>query len=689
MTRFVTSPGTPLPFGSSQQKDGVNFSFFSRNASKASLVFFLPASNRIYAEIELDPVVNRTGDVWHICVHGFDLSLRYGLRLDGPYDPTGSGHYFDRRNILIDPYARALTGGSNWGESYRRQGHFLEGLRFQRRCLVADETFDWEGDRPLQVKLQDSIIYEMHVRGFTCHGSSGVSSPGTYQGVIEKIPHLRELGITAVELMPVMEFNENEIAHGDPVTGRPLRNFWGYSPLCFFAPKAAYAEDGTNGSQVREFKEMVKALHRAGIEVILDVVFNHTAEGSSNGPVLSFRGLENSIYYILDPRTRKYLNFSGCGNTLNCNHPVVKELVLDCLRYWVTEMHVDGFRFDLASILGRDQKGNVISDPPMVERIAEDPILSGAKIIAEAWDAGGAYQVGSFSTSARWAEWNGKFRDDVRAFMCGRYGSIGLLATRLAGSSDLYQPGGRFPFNSINFITSHDGFTLYDLVSYNSKHNERNGEQNRDGGDDNISWNSGVEGESDDPAIRTLRSRRIRSFAVILFLAQGVPMMLAGDEFGRSQQGNNNAYCQDNETSWIDWNLAKKNRGLVRFFRMLIGLRKRQPHFRRSEFFVNGEEISWHSASGPADWSGENRTLAYWVRGVKGEKRGAAQFYIMLNGDAVTRKFTLPGEKKGQWRRLIDTAKTSPKDIVSEENAVPVKSGTLTVQSMAAVVLIA
>ncbi|MEJ2689782.1 MAG: glycogen debranching protein GlgX [Deltaproteobacteria bacterium] len=688
MLKFQTSPGTPLPFGSSQQKDGVNFSFFSRNAKKASLVLFQPASNQICAEIALDPVVNRTGDVWHICVHEFDLSLRYGLRLDGPFDPAGKGHYFDRGNILIDPYAKALTGGSNWGESYRRQGNFLEGLRFQRRCLVADETFDWEGDRPLQIRLEDSIIYEMHVRGFTCHRSAGVAHPGTYAGVVEKIPYLRTLGITAVELMPVMEFNENEIAHSDPVTGQTLRNFWGYSPLCFFAPKAAFAEDGTNGSQVREFKKMVKALHRAGIEVILDVVFNHTAEGSSNGPVLSFRGLENSIYYLLDPRTKKYLNFSGCGNTLNCNHPVVKELVLDCLRYWVTEMHVDGFRFDLASILGRDRIGKVISDPPMVERIAEDPILSGTKIIAEAWDAGGAYQVGSFSTSARWAEWNGKFRDDVRFFMCGRKGSIGKLATRLAGSSDLYQPSGRFPYNSINFVTSHDGFTLLDLVSYNHKHNEHNGEQNRDGSDYNISWNSGFEGECDDPAIRRLRMRRVRTFAAILFLAQGVPMMLAGDEFGRSQQGNNNAYCQDNETSWVDWRLAEKNKELRRFFRMLIALRKRYPHFRRTAFFNGGGELSWHSASGEENWNEENLCLAFLLRNGLGGKRDEARFYVMLNGDSVARNFVLPDGKGWQWRLLLDTAQEPPKDIFDEKYATLVETDSLTVESMAAVVLI-
>jgi isoamylase len=690
---FATSAGAPLPFGSSRAKDGTNFSFFSRNARKASIVFFQPATNRIFAEISLDPEENRTGDVWHICIHNLDPQLRYGIRLDGPFDPRGEGHHFSHKNILIDPYARALTGGSHWGQSYRRKGNFAEGVRFQRRCLVVENDFEWGDDRPLNIPMKDSIIYEMHVRGYTCHPSCDVAHPGTYRGVVEKIPYLKKLGITAVELLPVMEFNENEIAHSDPVTGLPLRNFWGYSPLCFFAPKAAYAVDGTNGNQVREFKEMVKALHRAGIEVIIDVVLNHTAEGGADGPVFNFRGFENSVYYLLDAKTRDYLNFSGCGNTMNCNHPIVRELIIDCLRYWVTEMHVDGFRFDLASILGRDKQGKILSDPPTVERIAEDPVLAKAKIIAEAWDAAGVYQVGSFSTSARWAEWNGKFRDDVRAFMCNRHGTVGALATRMAGSSDLYQASGRFPHNSINFITSHDGFTLNDLVSYNEKHNERNGESNRDGDPYNLSWNSGTEGETDDPKIIQLRFRRIRTFATILFLSQGVPMMVAGDEFGRSQHGNNNAYCQDNETSWVDWGLAGTNAGLLRFFQKLIALRKKYPHFRRTDFFGTRETgkkggISWRSASGNADWSEENQTLAFLLPGRKGRKKRESDFYIMLNGDLEPHIFQLPWENKGCWRKLVDSSAAAPQDIVEERKAVPVAGSSMLISGMTAVVLI-
>jgi len=694
MASLEISIGTPFPFGSSRQKDGINFSFFSRNAAKASLVFFQPASNRIHVEVPLDRAVNRTGDIWHIRIRGLDPELRYGIRLDGPFEPIGSGHWFDRRHILIDPYAKALTGGSKWGEPCRREGNFAEGMRFQRRCLVVEDSFDWEGDRPLNLPLKDSIIYEMHVRGYTCHPNSAVAHPGTYQGIVEKIPYLRQLGITAVELLPVTEFNENEITYSDPVTGLPLRNFWGYSPLAFFTPKASYAVNGTNGNQVREFKQMVKALHRAGIEVILDVVFNHTAEGGSDGPVLSFRGLENTVYYLLDPQTRTYLNFSGCGNTLNCNHPIVRELIIDCLHYWVTEMHVDGFRFDLASILGRDQKGQILSEPPTVERIAEDPVLAGTKIIAEAWDAAGVYQVGSFSTSARWAEWNGRFRDDVRAFMCGRQGKVGTLATRMAGSSDLYQASGRLPHNSINFITSHDGFTLYDLVSYEKKHNERNGERNRDGDSNNLSWNSGWEGESDDEGIMNLRLRRIRTFASILLLSQGVPMMAAGDEFGRTQQGNNNAYCQDNEISWVDWRLAETNAGLLRFFRMLIAMRKKFPHFRRTDFFGSRErkgsqEISWRSASGGPDWSEENHTLAFVLRGRRTKGKKEFDFFLMFNGDRKAHYFELPLEKKGRWRRVIDTARPSPSDIFEVSAAVPVKAPNITVEAMAAVILVA
>ncbi|MGV1097857.1 glycogen debranching protein GlgX [Thiovibrio sp. JS02] len=693
---FRTSAGHPLPLGATRRPEGVNFAIFSRHAERVFLLLFKSGHEEPLATIPLDAKENRTGDIWHILLPDLDPNLRYGYRMGGPYDPKGEGHFFQEDKILIDPYAKALTGGSDWGTLYCRSGLCSPISSFQRRGCIVDDLFDWEGDRPLNIPLKETIIYEMHVRGFTRHKSSGVTHPGTYQGIIEKIPYLRKLGITAVELLPVAEFNELENININPLTGEKLKNFWGYSPISFFAPKAAYAVNGRNGNQVREFKEMVKALHRAGIEVILDVVFNHTAEGGGDGPLICFRGLDNVIYYLLDPNSREYLNFSGCGNTVNCNHPLVRHLIMDCLRYWVMEMHVDGFRFDLASILGRDQQGNVLSNPPMVEKIAEDPILANTKIIAEAWDAAGLYQVGSFSTNKRWAEWNGKFRDDVRRFLCGHQNTVADLATRIAGSADLYQASGRRPCNSINFITSHDGFTLFDQVSYNEKYNEANGEANRDGCNHNISWNSGCEGASDDPAVNSLRMRRIRTFAVILLLSQGVPMLVAGDEFGRSQQGNNNAYCQDNEISWLNWELAHDNRDLLRFFTELIALRKNHPVFRRRDFFPapsesQAPEIEWQStAPGHPNWSPTCKTLAFLLHGTSMGKRLDDDFFIMLNGGHTESRFILPPPPRGgSWRRLIDTAARPPRDIIPEKKAAPIKATRIALAPLAAAVFIA
>jgi isoamylase len=687
---FEISPGSPMQPGATIMPEGINFAVFSRHAEHLWLVLFAATGRRI-GEIPLDPVHNKTGDIWHILLRTKKHDLQYCFRTSGPHDPRGSGLYFDDRALLLDPYAKALAGGELWNGPGKKQAGF------KRRCLIVDNHFDWEDDRPLQIPLQDSIIYEMHVRGFTQHPSSEVKQPGTFAGIIEKIPYLLELGITAVELMPVAEFNENENTNINPVSGQELLNFWGYSPITFCAPKASYAADNKNGSQVREFKEMVKALHKAGIEVILDVVFNHTAEGGSDGPLLSFRGLDNSIYYLLDPVNREYLNFSGCGNTLNCNHPIVRQHIIACLHFWVIEMHVDGFRFDLASILGRDQNGEPLSNPPMVEMIAEDPILSHTKMIAEAWDAAGLYQVGTFSTSGRWAEWNGKFRDDVRAFMCGHKGTVSSLATRIAGSSDLFQKSLRRPYNSINFVTSHDGFTLSDLVSYNTKHNLENGEDNRDGYDHNISWNSGHEGRTDDAAINLLRARRMRSMAIILMLSQGVPMVLAGDEFGRTQEGNNNAYCHDNPLSWIDWSLKEKNSDLFRFFRLLIALRKKHPVFRRSDFFPDQPHelhhpIRWQSSQpDTSDWSASAKSLAFLLDGHGAEGKPDNDFFVMLNGHhAKTERFTAPNPRSnGRWRKIIDTAAPPPMDILKEEEGVLLASNkNIKVAPMGAVVLI-
>lgn len=694
-TDIRIKPGIPLPLGTSFQPEGINFSLFSRHAKSVSLVVSdknksEDIEQRI--ELELDPLLNKTGDVWHILVLGLPESFTYGYRIDGPNDPTGEGHYYNRKNVLIDPCARLITP-STWGDERSCLGS-------EPCCGVPQAEYDWEGDRPLGIPLRDSVIYELHVRGFTVHSSSAVECPGTFHGIVEKIPYLKELGVTAVELMPITEFNENETIFTNPSTGERLKNYWGYSPLSFFAPKAGYCCSGHN--QIEEFRDMVKALHHAGIEVILDIVFNHTAEGGMDGPTTSFRGIDNIIYYLLDTETRDYLNFSGCGNTINCNHPIVRNLIMNVLRWWVVEMHVDGFRFDLASILGRDQQGNVLPNPPVVEQIAEDPVLSSSKIIAEAWDAAGLYQVGSFSTHQRWAEWNGRFRDDVRAFMCGHPGKVSALATRIAGSSDLYSHSDRRPCNSINFITSHDGFTLNDLVSYDKKHNLMNGEDNRDGDNHNISWNTGIEGKTDDSKICTLRSRRIRTMAVILFLSQGVPMIVAGDEFGRTQEGNNNAWCQDNEISWINWEMLNKNRPLFEFFKKLIRLRLDHPVFRRDDFFVPAHletdpphlhEIIWQGLkASKQNWSDSSHTLAFTLNGSILDEEDD-DFFVMLNGHREDHQlFEVPSppgpHRQRNWLKIIDTGIEAPHDFDSVESASPIKTGAkMTVAPMGCVVL--
>ncbi|WP_310599046.1 glycogen debranching protein GlgX [Desulfobulbus sp.] len=686
-----TKSGSPLPLGATITHQGVNFALFSRHASAVTLVIAPEARRqRGWIEIPLDPQANKTGDIWHILLSDIPLPLLYGYRVDGPDDRQENGHSYDARRILLDPYAKEIHS-PDWGRSRTCLGS-------EPCCLLDRQVYDWEGDRPLNIPLRDSIIYELHVRGFTRHPSSGVDCPGTFRGIVEKIPYLTKLGITAVELMPVTEFDENEPIFTNPQTGERLKNFWGYSPLSFFAPKCSYSSDLL--APLTEFRDMVKALHRAGIEVILDIVYNHTAEGGADGPTTSFRGIDNTIYYLLDPWTRAYLNFSGCGNTCNCNHPIVRSLIMDALRWWVIDMHVDGFRFDLASILGRDSSGQVLSNPPVVERIAEDPVLADTKIIAEAWDAAGLYQVGQFSRHRRWAEWNGRFRDDVRAFVAGHAGTVPALATRIAGSSDLYQHSNRRPCNSINFVTSHDGFTLADLVSYNEKHNLMNGEDNRDGDNNNLSWNSGAEGPSSDKAVLNLRSRRVRTMATILLLSQGVPMLVAGDEFGRSQQGNNNAWCQDNAVSWIDWTLARTNKPLLRFFRKLIRLRKSHPVFRREDFFLyDGQgqklegqplEILWQNLRpGEQDWSRECRTLAFHLIGADLQPADA-DFFVMLNGSPTeAARFVVPAASRGKnWGMLIDTGRRPPQDFVDPEHGDTVECGqTLLVANMGCMVL--
>lgn len=670
------SPGHPLPLGATQNGPSVNFALFCRHAIRVELLIYKPGAPSPCREFPLIPPDHRTGDIWHIEILNLPVKFEYVYRICSEESDRCAS-----RQLSIDPYGRRITGGERWGVP--ATGGW--------RCGFGEEDFDWAGDQPLHRPLKDAIIYELHVRGFTRHPSAKVKHPGTFLGIVEKIPYLQSLGITAVELLPMSEFDENENKATDPLTGVTLKNFWGYSPLAYFAPKASYAAN--SGQQVREFKFMVKALHKAGIEVILDVVFNHTGEGNEQGRAISFKVLGNNIYYLLDPKTNEYFNFSGCGNTVNCNHPVVQEFIIDCLRYWVMEMHVDGFRFDLASIMSRGQRGEVLTQPPLVERIAEDPILAHTKIIAEAWDATGLYQVGHFSSNPRWAEWNGRFRDDVRAFMAGYPHMTAKLATRVAGSSDLYQYSQRHPCNSINFLTSHDGFTLWDLVSYNDKHNDRNGEDNRDGDNNNLSWNSGKEGFSKAQKVQALREKRIRSMAVVLLLSQGVPMLLAGDEFCRTQHGNNNAYCQDNSISWLDWRLAESNASTVRFFRILIRLRKRHRHFRRTDFFTpptlqTPAEIIWQGAKlGAEDWSHENKLLCFMLVGNK--TMAEPDFWVIISAAPHETKVDLPTSSNGgPWRQVINTALTSPHDIVPEAEALPVTGFSITVPPFAAIVLI-
>ncbi|MDY6951807.1 MAG: glycogen debranching protein GlgX [Thermodesulfobacteriota bacterium] len=664
-------PGRPLPLGATITTEGVNFSVFSRHATALSLFLFEKKDPAPVAEIHLDPKINRTGDIWHVLVVAMDTLLCYAYRAKGPYDPPGEGHWYSEDNLLLDPYARALEGGEVWGKEVAG-----------RRCYVMADGFDWEGDRPLNLPVKDSIIYELHVRGYTVHDSSQVTHRGTYKGLTEKIPYIKSLGVTAVELLPVFEFDESENKRINPGTGERLKNFWGYSTMAFFAPKASYASKGWDGNQVAEFKEMVKAFHKAGLEVILDVVFNHTAEMDAHGPVISFRGLDNVIYYALDPASKEYVNLSGCGNTVNCNHPVVQAFILDCLRYWVTEMHVDGFRFDLASVLGRDHKGDLLSGPSLIDAIEQDPILARTKIIAEAWDLG-TKQVGEFP--GRWAEWNSCYRDDIRRFLRGERGMVQALGTRIAGSSDLYQSTGRRPYNSINYITCHDGFTLYDLFSYKNKHNEANGEENKDGNNQSHSSNSGVEGPTADAKTNDLRRRRMKTALTILLVSQGVPMVLAGDEFGRTQQGNNNPYCQDNVISWVNWKLAEKNAGLVRFFRHIAHLRRAHPVFRRSSFLTGLKkddhdlpDVGWHGLEvDRPDWSQDARCLAFVLNGEEvGEGEWDDDFFVIINGDDVAHEFDIPKPPRGRkWCRVVDTSEAAPRDILDEDTAEPLSMG--------------
>jgi isoamylase len=660
MPRFSTRRGSCRPFGATLQADGVNFAVFARHAHAVSLVLFREGREEPVAELALDPVLHKTGDVWHVFVHGLSSDYLYGYRVEGPNTPK-SGHRFNSSVVVLDPYARAISGNSRWGQHDSPLGQ--PNSRLTRRSRIVDVGFDWQGDAPPRTPMANTIVYELHVRGFTRHPSSGVDHPGTYLGLIEKIPYLKSLGVTAVQLMPVFEFDELEHVRRNPMTGEILLNYWGYSPLSFFAPKASYA--GKAGQQVREFKEMVKAFHKAGLEIILDVVYNHTAEGNENGPTLNYRGLDNSLYYMLDKEGR-YYNFSGCGNTFNCNHPLVRDHIIDSLVDWVTEMHVDGFRFDLAAILSRGANGHVLDDPPLLNHIAEHPLLSSVKLIAEAWDAAGLSRMGKFPAWGRWAELNGMFRDDARRFIRGDADATSCVAKRICGSLDLYGDTARPSNHSVNFITCHDGFTLHDLVSYNGKHNEANGENNRDGWDASYCCNYGQEGPTENVFINAVRQRQMRNYFTLLLVSQGVPFLLMGDEFARTQRGNNNAYCQDNEISWVDWNLLKTNAGLARFARMVIALRKHYFTLSREHFV---DRVRWHGVKvGEPDWTGHSRALAFHLH----RWHAHPDLYVIFNAHWESQRFNLPA-CHGHWKRLVDTNLSSPEDIVEEHEAVLLK----------------
>ena len=683
----LMTPGRSAPIGATVADGGVNFSVFSRNATGVELLFFdRQDDSRAARAIALDPATNRTYHYWHAFVPGIQPGQIYAYRVQGPFDPS-TGLRFDPTKILLDPYGRGVVVPRN----YSREACRLPGdncATAMKSVVVDPSTYDWEGDVPLKHPSSITIIYEMHVRGFTRHPSSGLGEnlSGTYAGLIQKIPYLQQLGVNAVELLPIFQFDWQDSPPGKG-------NYWGYSPISFFAPHQAYSSRQEPLGPVDEFRDMVKALHRAGIEVILDVVFNHTAEGDQHGPTLSLRGLDNSIYYVLEPDRSRYANYSGTGNTLNANHPIVRRMILDSLRYWVQEMHVDGFRFDLASILARGPSGQVLPDPPVLWDIESDPVLGGTKLIAEAWDAAGLYQVGNFVGDS-WKEWNGRFRDDLRSFFRGEEGLVTRLADRLLGSPEIYGHKEREAEQSVNFVTCHDGFTLNDLVSYNQKHNELNGEDNRDGSNDNRSWNCGVEGPSDDLEVEKLRNRQAKNFLAVTILSLGMPMLLMGDEVRRSQGGNNNAYCQDNETSWFDWTLVEKHADLHRFVKLLLARRlSRSTDPERGRISLNqllrGANKSWHGTKlNQPDWTHQSHSLALSAE----VRKHNFLFHLSLNAYWEPLEFEIPdptATRKAAWRRWIDTSLESPEDIVDWPNAPTISGRTYRAGPRSVVVLYA
>jgi isoamylase len=679
-------PGQSYPLGATVYAIGINFCLYSKHATGVELLLF-DSENIVHPRrvIPLDPQRNRTSHYWHVFVPGLKVGQIYAYRVHGPFAPK-SGHRFDSQKVLLDPYARAVVGE----DIYDRKAAILPGdncATALKGVVVDNRSYDWEGDRTLRIPYAKSVIYEMHIGGFTQHPSSGLPEEerGTFAGIIDKIPYLQDLGITAVELLPIHQFDPQDVQPG-------LENYWGYSTLGFFAPHRGYSSRKDPLGPVNEFRDMVKALHRAGIEVILDVVFNHSAEGNHTGPTLSFKGIDNETYYLLeDDNLAHYSNYTGCGNTLKASHAVVGRLILDSLRYWVSQMHVDGFRFDLASVLSRDLAGNPLEDPPILWSIESDPILAGTKLIAEAWDAAGLYQVGTF-IGDRFAEWNGPYRDHVRQFVKGDRGAVPNLAARLLGSPDIYHKPNREPNRSIHFVTCHDGFTLNDLVSYNQKYNEANNEANRDGTDANHSWNCGVEGPTDNPAINQLRQRQIRNFLTLLFMAQGTPMLLMGDEIRRSQLGNNNAYCQNNDMNWFNWDDVEKEQDLLRFTQGLIHFTQDLKIFRVEQLLCvvqiwhSEPHLVWHGCRlHQPDWSENSHSLAFTLRHPDANE----QIHVMLNAYWDALVFDLPRlDPHQRWHRVLDTALSPPDDFCYPESAPPVESYLYPVSDRSAVVLL-
>lgn len=651
--------GEPLPPGFHDCRGGMNLAVLSRHATGMALLLFesIDATSP-FMRIELESKRHRTGGVWHVRLQGDLKGMLYVLQADGPRE-LAQGHRFQRDQPLLEPYAASVEGEA-WSPSPMALPRVADRTR---RCVITDQWFDWQDDVHPRHSWSRTIIYETHVRGLTVHPSAGAAHPGQFLGVVEKIPHLQRLGVTAVELLPVQAFDPYARQRRDPPTGAALRDYWGYDPVALFAPMPGYSSDPLSDAAVAEFKTMVRELHKAGIEVILDVVFNHTAEGDETGQTYSFRGLDNTIYYILAPDRSRYLDFTGCGNTLNCNHPVVRGMIIDCLRHWVVHMHVDGFRFDLAPILGRGTGGGILPNPPLLEQIAEDPLLRDVKLIAEAWDSAGVFQVGQFP-GTRWAEWNCHYRDDVRRFWRGDAGMTGRFATRLCGSADLYQRNGDgSPIKSINFITCHDGFTLNDLVAYATKHNEANGESNRDGLSENFSDNNGVEGMTQDLTIEVMRLRQIKNMLTTLFVSRGIPMLLGGDEFRRTQGGNNNAYCQDNETSWYDWALADRNQDLIGFVSALIDLRRAHPVLSADRFYTLDEIVWFGPEEAPVNWNGPANQVGCIVY----ETGGA--LCLLFNAARVPCRFVIPPAAKN-WHVAVDTAgSTSDAAAIAFDNA--------------------